>query len=678
MSDNLIVGSYYCAVNQIDGWMADADRYCHGYFGNSAVENEGNPFDDVMPQILTEDPFVNGFQTYPFFIRQNCPLIDAGAMTVEQAPYLIAKSTSSDGSPDINVADIGFHYINWNYSNAGSSTLTADFDNSYMVDFNDLSEFADYWLYGYNDNYNCWSWDLDDSGSIDFADLDTLAYYWPTSFDFVDFADFAGYWRREVDYRFQDRRFDLNSDGLVDFRDYVMFAEQWKQTTDNPNPPIFVAIYGEPNNLTGMIDFGISGRSSKITKGFIYIDGELKGYTRYSDDSEMASESSSIDTQELGNGQHSIKAVTIDSNGLITLSQTISVNTNNAVYNITKAKDFNQGEDYHIYAMSDSTSNLRVRVLAWDGTDVWTSSVSSGGLNVVVPASILTGPIYNIVIEMEGGALLGALSLPFYDIQREIGKYDYPTWEKIWGGIVSKIFPINDHYKVAIFLPNGLFKYTQTPTADCRIRAVAELTYWCTLKNMKYIILYKGNCTWQNFVTVLSKPSVSYVYMVAHGSNLAEPSDPNSVHRLFFVVSGPSGDINDTERVYSRKGGLPGDLDTNPSAHSMEKLGLGQSTQIRCVYMTVCYQGESDEMAKQWIKWDPTPLDQLFCGWKGCAEGYNTDWQDWDYQFWCQWGSGGVLASDVINALSKAYLYIWWHFAPIGWDQMLFTTQGNY
>jgi hypothetical protein len=674
LSNNVVSQSYYYGIALVNGYMYYTLSNT-GYYGNPY--NTYDAYDETNPVIETTMPYVTGTGVMPYFyLSPNSTFVNASDEYIEQT-QLIGKTTDIDGFPDSNKADLGFHYPNWHFSNAGSSSLTADFDNSYIVDFNDLSEFVDYWLYDYNDNYNCWSWDFDDSGVIDLVDFEVIANYWLTHFDFVDFADFANYWRRDVDYRFQDRRFDFNGDGFVDFKDFVMFTNQWRQTTDNHTPPIAVTFSGDPNNLTGKIDFGISGRSPQITKGFIYVDGELKGYTKYSDDPEMANEFSSIDTQKTGNGRHNIKAVTIDSNGLIILSQTISVDTNNVVYNITQTNDFNQGEDYHIYAMSNSTSNLRVRVLTWDGTDVWTSSISSGGLNVAVPSSILTGPIYKIVIEMEGGALLLAPSLPFYDIQKEIGKYDM-TLEEIWSVMISNIFPINDHYKVAIFLPNGLFKYTQTPTADCRIRAVMQLTYWCTLKNMKYIILYKGNCTWQNFVTVLSKSSVSYVYMVAHGSNRAEPSDPNSVHRLFFVVSGPSDDINVTERVYSYKGGLPGNLDTDPSVHSMEELGLGQSTQIRCVYMTVCYQGESDEMARQWIKWDPVPLDQLFCGWNGCVEGYNLDWQDWDYQFWCRWGSGDVLASDVINSLFTIHGYIWYHFAPIGWTQMLFTPQGNY
>jgi hypothetical protein len=110
----------------------------------------------------------------------------------------------------------------------------------------------------------------------------------------------------------------------------------------------------------------------------------------------------------------------------------------------------------------------------------------------------------------------------------------------------------------------------------------------------------------------------------------------------------------------------------------MNSLGLYQSTQIRLVYMTVCRQGESTEMAQQWLDWSSgTPLSQLFCGWNGCPQASDPDWQDWDYQFWHRWGSGDELASDMISDLFGVHPSISFQFQPLGWTQMYFTTKGN-
>lgn len=114
----------------------------------------------------------------------------------------------------------------------------ADFDDSLIVDFNDLKLFTDYWLYDYNDNRQCASWDLAINSQIDFYDLDVFANLWLTEYDFGDFSGFGRYWRKTVDYRFEDTRFDLNSDDFVDLKDFSSIAAEWMSTKsccDNNN-----------------------------------------------------------------------------------------------------------------------------------------------------------------------------------------------------------------------------------------------------------------------------------------------------------------------------------------------------------------------------------------------------------------------------------------------------------
>jgi hypothetical protein len=40
------------------------------------------------------------------------------------------------------------------------ATDSADFDENYIVDFNDFSMFTNYWLYDYVDNQQCDYWDM--------------------------------------------------------------------------------------------------------------------------------------------------------------------------------------------------------------------------------------------------------------------------------------------------------------------------------------------------------------------------------------------------------------------------------------------------------------------------------------------------------------------------------------
>jgi hypothetical protein len=542
---------------------------------------------------LDEDPFVYDYHNRPLLLKQDCPLIDAGYGYIDEHSDLIGKTTSFEGFPDFDAADIGFHYFNWYYVNAWDG--------------------------------NSPSADLDDNMTVDFRDFALLADGWQT------------------------------------INDLKIMADEWLWAA-GAHPPIAVNISGDPNNLTGNMLISISGKSSYTTQGFIYVDGALKGYINYMMGPEEANNCVPLDTQKLGNGQHSIKVATIDSNGLITLSQATSVDTNNNLYYITKADYFEPNEGYHVCAMSDSPNNFRVHLAGWDGNTIWTSDASSGGLNVTVPSSVLTGQIYNIVLEMEHGIAM--------------------NYESDEGDPIKNRRRTPGPYKVAIFLPNGVTE-TGVFTSDSRMRAVAELMRWCEQRHMNYTILYRGECTWENFKEVLSQPTVSYVYMVAHGNNRIG-TKPNVVNRLNFVVSSPGFGYWGTETVVSHKGGLPGNMDSDPRVHSMESLGLNETSQIRCVYMTVCRQGVSNEMARQWLDWSMgTPLNQLFCGWDGCPHATDPDWQDWDYQFWHRWGSGDEPASEVIGGpgipggLFGMYPDIWSDFAPIGWTQMYFTTSGN-
>jgi hypothetical protein len=102
---------------------------------------------------LDEDPFVNGYNNWPLLLKQDCPLIDAGGDYIHWCPELIGKTTSFEGFPDFDVADIGFHYFNWYYVNAwDGNMLSADLDDNMTVDFRDFALLADGWLTSYDIN----------------------------------------------------------------------------------------------------------------------------------------------------------------------------------------------------------------------------------------------------------------------------------------------------------------------------------------------------------------------------------------------------------------------------------------------------------------------------------------------------------------------------------------------
>jgi hypothetical protein len=133
---------------------AEPNGYGTVYFEDIILRN--GPAEDIYYDgsvYLDEDPFVNGYQSWPLLLKQDCRLIDAGGEYIDELRNLVGKTTAWDGFPDYNVADIGFHYFNWYYVNTGdSNSLSADLDNSMTVDFRDFAILANDWLTSYDIN----------------------------------------------------------------------------------------------------------------------------------------------------------------------------------------------------------------------------------------------------------------------------------------------------------------------------------------------------------------------------------------------------------------------------------------------------------------------------------------------------------------------------------------------
>jgi len=137
----------------------------NGYYGNTDNvywDSEIGDYNEVNPVIETESPFVTGTGTLPFYyLRQDCNFINTGYEYIEQT-RLIGKTTAVSGFPDSNLTDLGFHYPNWNFSNAGDGNgLTMDLFNDSIINFKDLAILAAGWQTTYDIN-----------------DLSTLAAEW--------------------------------------------------------------------------------------------------------------------------------------------------------------------------------------------------------------------------------------------------------------------------------------------------------------------------------------------------------------------------------------------------------------------------------------------------------------------------------------------------------------------
>ena len=484
LKNNIVSGSYQYGIALVNDYMY-YDLINTGYYDNEA--DKYDDYEEVNPVIETTLPYVDGTGTLPIcYLNPNSAFVNASDEYIEQT-RLIGKTTDINSFPDSNKTDLGFHYTNWNFSNAGATTLYADFDNSYAVDFNDLSAFADYWLYDYNYNYACWWWDWFNDGVIDFYDLDAIMDYWLSPYDFSDFSDFAHYWRRQVDYRFEDKRFDLVIDNFVDFRDFSKFAEQWNQETTSTDPNIQIQISGDPNN--GYVDISVAGWLPDTMQIFLLANGKYIGrIPRFKDGEPLT-----IDISEFGSGQQQIKLASADSNSHITCSNINNVEFSRPLNYCFLPENYLRNHTIPFAAYNPTGGNSSVKVYANGGNMIWSQTFSGNSVSGFIPAEIL-------------------------DDQNDV---DYVSFDDINGQSVAKKITVPKE-------PNNfdVRALIITPAYGMNIldyRTINEVKKAFKNKGIIYEELFGQYATYDNIAWYgWHGVNIKYIYLAAHGSYFFE------------------------------------------------------------------------------------------------------------------------------------------------------------
>jgi len=561
LANNIVSGSYQFGLHLCDPceWIVAVVTNT-GYYDN--YYNKNWAFEEDDPVIESANPYREGSGWMPYwYVGQDCNFIDAGYSYVEETG-LIGKTTDVNSEPDRNYVDIGFHYPNWDFSNAGDgNSLESDFNRDLIVNF---------------------------------ADFAVLADGWETSYDMNDLAALAGEWLDVV----------------------------------SAHPNISVTVSGDPCNLSGDVTVGVDGIAYATEGGFIYVDGQVTEIIDYT-----AEEGYTIlDSFAFRNGTHEIKAVTVDANGLITLSENTTVNFNNVIHCVAASESFGEGQDYRISGLTASSNDFRVKVVDWaEEATLWTSPALSGQLKVAIPAGVLDGPIFDLQIE-------------------ENTTVESESWEERWKRGIGKEYVPGTLYKFGVFLPRGRNHFGRS-SSECRKKAVAEIVRVCEGKSWPYVVLYRGECNWGNFSDVLSQTSIKYVYLVCHGGTHVREGQ-NTVQRTNFKIS--SRGWFGCDRVVSYKGGLPGKMETSSRVHSMASLGLGTRTQIRLAQVDGCVQTEYQDMARRWINFDEQPiLEQLYSGYKSSCKDFHPDWQKWSYDLWNELSESSTTYWDAFQEIQK-------------------------
>jgi hypothetical protein len=426
----------------------------------------------------------------------------------------------------------------------------------------------------------------------------------------------------------------------------------------SPQPNVQMQLDGDINNLSGDVSICVSGYGATTERIYVFIDGQV--ITELTDPAEGGC--TVIDSRTFINGRHAIKVAAIDANGLVTLSANYTVNFANTIHGITSSDRFKRGEDYHVYGFNSSAENLRIKLLDWGGNIIWTSE-SSSSVNFAIPSDVLTGQIYDVVIEKSGSTMLKS------GIAME--KSD-ESWESIWARSIGKAYDPNSLYKFAIFLPDTK-GFLHLIHSDCRKRTVAEIVKACETKHMQYVVLYRSQCNWKNFNSVLSSPGISYAYMVAHGGSHVGPVT-DLVQRTFFYLT-------DSLVLSEYDEDLPETIKRRKDVHYMSSLGMGSTNQMRIVQIDACSQVAYDDMAAQWIIPEEGNVDQLFISWNSLIGMNDVDYDIWGREIWFRLGNGDnywkaqdYAAKDPNNSKPS---FILGKVGIKGFDQITFTSQGS-
>lgn len=599
MANNHIDGSYMYAVYQ-EGWQ-EAYRICNGYSSNYEISNPGNPFEDIGGVFMEfgYDPFYYSYDTPPFYLKQDSPLINAGLEYVEETT-LIGKTTDVNGTPDSNIIDIGFHYPNWQFSNAGSTALSADLNNDYSVDLKDLALFLEYWLYDYAGNYENWQWDYVEDGRIDFADLAYLLDFWPDYFNFEDFTEFAEHWMQDVDYSVFETRADLHGDHNFDFADFVVLASQWQKTCEPLPPDISPTFNQDPNNLSGFTQISTNLLDLRTYRMFVLLDGQK--YSEFFDLDELIT---GIQTDNFTNGRHSFKIVRIEGDGSIICSRPYDVNFNNEVSCITADSGYSSDNGYSFYAFGAAGQSFNVEINDLINNNVVYTSDFNDNINLQVPVSSFTEPyhIYSVAVSNGASELVNRI------MAREF-KYD------VIDANVKMVISIGD-------------KDMNDKDVSTIIPAVVKATLCQDLK-MQY--LPYADCTWKNLSRLLKDyPNVTYWYHDAHGNYQVRlwPDTNQYAQRTNVGIKNNTLFSKLREDYGSSVPSNYQDLGIWEYCYSIAELGFESSPKLEYIRMNACYSARYPDfaVAAGIISGDPyyDPLgERIYIGWNDVA--YFGDW----------------------------------------------------
>jgi len=535
-----------------------------------------------------------------------------------------------------------------------------------MVDYNDLAFLVDYWLYDYQLGQDTWWWNCVEDGRIDYKDLALVFSYWPDYFSFVEFADFAQYWMRDANTKFLNKRPDLNKDGFVNFEDFAILASQWYPSQPE-EPNILLEVVGDGNN--GFVEVGVSGYTSDTQRIFLLIDGqhvgEIFGFRE--------GEPLGIDISEYSDGPHQLKAISIDSKGCVSCSNTINAEFSCPLNYCLLSSSYEPNKPLCFSAFNNSGGDVTVNVYADCGNLVWSQIYSGDSFFDSIPAEI-TGQheIDYVSFDTTGAELLAAGGKAL--LSKSGG-----------GGSVRKVTdpaepgPQGDVRALIIL-----------PAFDLTVRnMISTWRVQTAFKNrgIKYKKLRGNSASYGNLAFYAATNPIKYIYVLAHGGYGRDSDGENYFGGELRTWVGLSDGmvVSIKESDFTNPNDVPpwcGNLgwyweDPNSPKRAKSFYSMGFNT-LEFVYLDSCYggrlminddgelvEGQPGQLGQVYDEpvsdmslalgmHEPT-RDRFYFGWydESTFSVWTTDYQDWTEDIWERLGDEDNLQLAITYAINQ-------------------------
>ncbi len=330
--NNIVSGSYWYGLNLVDG-ARQVLAANTGYYGN--YYNKNWEFDEYNPVYAETNPYYPyiGAKSYQHhYLADDSAFVDAGTQYIEQTT-LIGMTTNIDSQPDKGLVDLGFHFMDWNYT-GGEGIPGTDLD--------DLITIANYWL-----TYTPYDPNSPNYQDPNIVDPNTISY--------------GGDW---------------NDDGFVDLADFAILSGMWQKTQGTSQITASINVSSED----GSVEVQVQDEGASIYQCFLLIDGTFIKELIFSEDIFHQT----VYMPWLSPGTHEARIIGSGRQGII-CSAVIPFEFDNAIGPCIVPQIFEMGEPLPFFA----DSGVDVRVSAWiGGREVWSQNYPSGMVKGAVPAAV--------------------------------------------------------------------------------------------------------------------------------------------------------------------------------------------------------------------------------------------------------------------------------------------------